>query len=283
MRAEDIAAAWPAVRFVRRLEPFGVELAGDLTRPLGAGAAAALRDLFYGETLLLFRGQSLSMDQQAALVGHLGPVLPTSGRSYLSPEDKVLGTVKLDFHSDLCATPMPLDVISLLALDVEEGTTRTDFASGRRAYARLPDALKARIEPLEVTFMQTLADKARLSHQPPPDALTLVRPLVMRHRITGQPILYANESSAARVEGLAKAESEALLQDLFAHLYGPANELRHAWRRGDLVLWDNLALQHARPALDPTRPRRLQRVASGRKTLREQVPNYTLSGIFGES
>lgn len=283
IKAETIAGVWPAAKFVRRLEPFGVEIECDLSRPLTAHQAAAFRELFYGETLLLFRGQSLSMDQQADLVGHLGPVLPSSGRSYLSPEDKVLGTVKLDFHSDLCATPMPLDAISLLALDVEEGTTRTDFASGRRAYDRLPADLKARIEALQVTFMQTLADKARLAFDPPPDALTLVRPIVMRHRITGQPILYANESSAARVEGLGRADSDALLGDLFAHLYGPGNELHHPWRRGDLVVWDNLALQHGRPALDPKLPRRLQRVASGRKSLREQVPNYNLSGIFGES
>lgn len=283
MKAEDIAGAWPGARFVRRLDPFGVEIDCDLTRPLGAGAAAAFRDLFYGETLLLFRGQSLGMDQQADLVGRLGPVLPSSGRSYVSPEDKVLGTVKLDYHSDLCATPMPLDAISLLALEVGEGSSWTGFASGRRAYETLPDALKARIAPLQVTFMQTLADKARLAYDPPPEALTLVRPLVMRHRITGRPIVYANESSAARVEGLGPAASDALLAELFAYLYGPGNELHHHWQPGDLVVWDNLALQHCRPALDPKLPRRLQRVASGRRTLREQVPHYNLSGIFGES
>lgn len=274
---------WPGARLVRRLEPFGVEIECDLSQPLTAAAAASFRDLFYRETLLLFRGQALSMDQQADLIGHLGQVLPSSGRSYLSPEDKVLGTVKLDFHSDLCATPMPLDAISLLALDVEEGTTATRFASGRRAYDKLPADLRARIDTLDVTFMQTLADKARLSWDVPADALTLVRPCVMRHRITGEPIVYANESSAARVEGLGPAESAALLAEVFSHLYGPGNELHHPWRRGDLVVWDNLALQHGRPALDPKLPRRLQRVATGRKTLREQVPNYTLSGIFGES
>ncbi len=283
MRAETISSVWPAAKFVRRLEPFGAEIACDLSVPLTANAAAAFRELFYAETLLLFRDQSLSMDQQAALIGHLGPVLPSSGKSYLSPEDKVLGTVKLDYHSDLCATPMPLDAISLLALDVEPDTAWTGFVSGRRAYDILPDDLRARIEPLEVTFMQTLADKARLSYDVPADALTLVRPIVMRHRITGRPIVYANESSAARIEGLGPAESDALLREVFAYLYGPGNELHHHWRRGDLVVWDNLALQHGRPALDPKLPRRMQRVATGRKTLREQVPNYNLSGIFGES
>jgi hypothetical protein len=34
--------------------------------------------------------------------------------------------------------------------------------------------------------------------------------------------------------------------------------------------------------VDPAKPRHLQRVSAGRKTLREQVPTYNLSGVFGE-
>jgi taurine dioxygenase len=274
---------WPGARLVRRLDPFGIEIEADLRQPLAPEDAAAFRDIFRRETLLLFRHQDLTMDQQADLVGHVGSVLAGSGRGYLSPEDKVLGTVGLDYHSDLCATPMPLDAISLHALDVDEGSSWTGYVSGLRAYQLLPDALKARIDALEVMFVQTLADKTRLTYDVAPDALSLVRPIVLRHRHTGQPILYVNESSAARVEGLDRDESAALLSELFATLYAPSNELRHHWRRGDFVLWDNLCLQHGRPPLQPGRPRHLQRVSAGRKTLREQVPSYNLSGVFGES
>jgi taurine dioxygenase len=268
---------------VRSLGPFGVEVDFDLRQPLDADDAQAFRDLFFRESLLLFRGQTLTMDDQQRVVEYVGPVLPGSGRGFLSPEDKVLGTVKLDYHSDLCATPMPLDAISLHALDVVEGTSTTNFVSGARAWRMLPDDLRNRIETLDVNFVQTLADRSRLSYDVPPDALNLVRPFVMRHRITGTPIVYANESSAARVEGLGREESRALLDAVFERLYSPSNEIRHAWRPGDFILWDNLALQHGRPPLDPAVPRYMQRVASGRRTLREQVPNYNLSGVFGES
>jgi hypothetical protein len=30
-------------------------------------------------------------------------------------------------------------------------------------------------------------------------------------------------------------------------MYAPDNVLEHDWQAGDLVLWDNLACQHARP------------------------------------
>ena len=48
-----------------------------------------------------------------------------------------------------------------------------------------------------------------------------------------------------------------------AHLYSPAYVYEHRWSEGDLILWDNRALQHARDALDPNAPRTLRRVSVG--------------------
>ena len=209
-------------------------------------------------------------------------MLPGSGEGYLSPEDKVLGTVGLDYHSDLCATPMPLDVISLHALDVVEGKSQTKFASGLRAYGELPEGLRRTLDDADVNMVQTLADKTRLDYDVASDALNLVRPFIMHHRITGKPLIIASESSAARVEGLSRDESDAVLREVFTYLYDPSNVLHHTWRNGDFIVWDNLSIQHGRPPLDPSYPRKMQRVTSGRKTLREQVPHYNLSSIFGE-
>ena len=43
---------------------------------------------------------------------------------------------------------------------------------------------------------------------------------------------------------LAKDHSEALLRELFGCLYSPANVFEHRWEDGDLVIGDNIALQH---------------------------------------
>ena len=266
----------------RLLEPFGADVEIELARPLTDIEAEALRALFFEHTLLLFRGQRLSMDEQMRVVGYVGPLLaPSAG--YLSPEDGILNTTHLDFHSDLCATPLPFDAISLLAQDVDEGRTSTRFASGLRAYRGLSDAMKAKLAPLDVNMVQTVADKRKLSYDVPPGAFNLVRPLVMSHRVTGEPILYCSESSASRIEGWARPESDALLAELFAALYAPTNVHEHVWRNGDLVLWDNLALQHARHPIPPGRPRRMQRVVAGLKTLREQVPAYDLTALITET
>jgi len=263
------------------LEPFGAEVELDLSRELAPAEAAALRDLFFERSLLVFRNQNLGMEDQQRVVSYVGPLLaPSSG--YLSPEDGILNTKRLDFHSDLCSTPLPFDAISLHAQEVDEQRTFTKFASGLRAYGLLPKATQELIETLQVNMVQTVADKTRLAYEVPANALNIIRPVVLRHRATGSPILYCSESSAARIEGWARPESDALLAELFAALYAPSNIYRHHWRNGDLVIWDNLSLQHGRDAVEPGAPRRLQRVVAGLKTLREQAPAYDLTPVITE-
>lgn len=265
----------------RPIEPFGAEVDLDLSKPLDLETAEALRDLFFRHSLLVFRDQSLSMADQKRAVSYVGPVLePSAG--YLSPEDGILNTKHLDFHSDLCSTPMPFDAISLHAQDVDEGNTSTKFASGLRAYGRLPQATRELIVGLDVNMVQTVADKALLTYDVPAGAFNMVRPVVLHHRVTGEPIVYCSESSAARIEGWAQPQSDALLAELFAALYDLGNIYRHVWRNGDFVVWDNLSLQHGRDPVEPGRPRTMQRVVAGRKTLREQVPAYDLTPVITE-
>jgi taurine dioxygenase len=76
-------------------------------------------------------------------------------------------------------------------------------------------------------------------------------------------LLYTSQQMTARVEGLDPVESEALLDELFAHLYRPEAVLDHEWRQGDLVIWDNLALQHARGNVEIEGPERTLRKVIG--------------------
>src|SRR3954454_5788587 len=100
-----------AVLDFRLLEPFGAEVDLDLSRPLSGDQARALRDLFYDRVLLAFGRQRLSMEDQTRAVGYVAQVLaPSSG--YLTPAGGILNTAPLDFHADLCATPLPFDAIS---------------------------------------------------------------------------------------------------------------------------------------------------------------------------
>ena len=76
-------------------------------------------------------------------------------------------------------------------------------------------------------------------------------------------MLYVSEQQTDLVEGLEEEESAALVEALFAHLYSDAFTVVHEWREGDLVVWDNRALQHARDAVPAGVSRNLRRVSVG--------------------
>ena len=79
------------------------------------------------------------------------------------------------------------------------------------------------------------------------NAMTRSTPVAFQHPRTGATVLYVSQQMTQHVVGLSKEESEALLEELFTHLYRPECLYEHMWTNRDLVAWDNIALQHARP------------------------------------
>ena len=69
----------------------------------------------------------------------------------------------------------------------------------------------------------------------------------MKHPRTGKTILYVSQQMTSGIADLSDNESEALLEELFEHLYRDGAVYEHDWRNHDLVAWDNIAIQHARP------------------------------------
>ena len=61
---------------VNKLHPLiGAEIRGvDLSRPLDAEAVRQIKDAWHAHTVLLFRDQHLSEDDQRRFAAHFGPV-----------------------------------------------------------------------------------------------------------------------------------------------------------------------------------------------------------------
>jgi alpha-ketoglutarate-dependent taurine dioxygenase len=85
------------------------------------------------------------------------------------------------------------------------------------------------------------------------------------------------EQMTKEIVGLPRDESEALLAQLLAHLYDPTIRWNHDWRPNDLVVWDNIAVQHARPNVTNDGPARtLRKVGSPIPKLDpDQLPTYS--------
>ena len=60
-------------------------------------------------------------------------------------------------------------------------------------------------------------------------------------------------------KGFVVAESEALLDRLWAHIANPKYAFRHSWKPGDLLMWLNLNVLHRRDAFDPAARRIMHR------------------------
>jgi taurine dioxygenase len=255
--------------------PFGWQADVDLTASLSDDQRAALLAVYRRDGLILFRGQSLTRPQQQAACDIFGPALRTELDNYVVSnveEGGFLGTAELLFHNDIPYVPAPFLGGSLHALQVAAGAAPTRFASAFRGWERLPEALKARIEGLSALNVRghMLGRRTTLADLDPGDMGT-VHPVVGRQEGSGRPYLFVNLDMSACITRMTPDESDALLEELFAHLYAQDNVYEHHWREGDLVIWDNLAVQHARSATGNA-ARTLQRVTIARYGYWEQVP-----------
>lgn len=250
---------------IRPLDPFGAEAdPALLTNPSEAGNAE-LRRAFNEQGLVVFkRLEPMSMERQMEVCRLFGPVLDNPWENMLvsnTRADGFLGAQPLLWHHDLPYLPRPYIGGSLHALEADAGTTTTHFASGLRAWQRMPEELRARIEGRNALHVkQKVFDKRNRLADLEPGDVCAVHAAVRRQRITREPYVFVSEDLTDCIIGIAPEESEALLAELFAVLYAEGETYEHKWEVGDLVVWDNETVQHARGDVGNA-PRTLQRVS----------------------
>jgi len=255
--------------------PFGLVVEADLTGSFSEAEKEALRQLYRRDGLLLFRDQRLTMDQQLDASEIFGPVMRGALDNYLVSNVEVeglLGDGELLFHVDIPFVPAPYLGGSLHALEVDEGVSATRFASAFRAWEALPEELQRRIDGMTVLHVRgrELGRRTMLTDSQPGDNCA-VHSLVGRQEETGRPYIFACKDMAALAIGLSGPESDALLEELFTYIYAPENVYEHRWQNGDLVIWNNRAIQHARSPIESGR-RTLQRVAIASLGYWDQCP-----------
>lgn len=255
-----------------------VDLAAGLDRSGDALPIDDLRSAFADQALLRFAGQKLSGEQQVAFVARFGPLLAERRLwGYVSNvrDDGIVREGALLFHSDFAFTRMPVQAISLHALEIPPSGAPTLFADARRAAALLPADLRSRLEGRRVLNMYDFCapgDQPMRRGTIRPGSPSFEHPVLAPHPRSGELVVMANQMHSDSIVGLPAADSDALLRDLFDVLYDESNVLRYDWSVGDLVLWDNIAVQHGRPDFPVAEPRTLQRVVLGDYTPGELVP-----------
>jgi taurine dioxygenase len=247
----------------------GLQLADDLPD----STWQQLVDAFTEHQLLVFPAQDLDDGRHVAVAQRFGPIaLENNGQvGFVSNHraDGSLGSRASTFHIDYGFFPRPYQALSLYGLEIPPGGTETWFVSGIAAARSLPDDLRRRVDglnarhaidvrsPLKETVVRWR--QGRLDETYP----HAVRPVLWTHARSGRQILAVWEQQTDAIVELEPAAGTALLEELFDHLYRDQHRYVHLWQPGDLVLWDNHALQHGRPHVGVEQPRTLRRVCIG--------------------
>jgi taurine dioxygenase len=253
---------------VSELPGTGVEIGDlDLSGPLADSVVSRLRKLFHDRHLLVARGQTLTADTQVRVSGWFGPVR-TSGKGpigYVSNTrpDGLVPEGPLPFHSDMSFTESPLLGISLYAIEVPGHGASTLFADAAAAVGCLPESTREKLEGrrvLNIAGYGSNFNGRRPEADCDPHEPRTYHAAISPHPVTGTPVIRANGLSTAHVEGLGEEESEAVLQQVFDTLYDTRNVYEHHWQAGDFVVFDNIAVHHARRDFDANEARTLRRV-----------------------
>jgi taurine dioxygenase len=270
---------------VRKLAAaLGAEIEGlDLGRAIVPQVFAEIRKAWLEHLVIRIRGQKLSDPQVLAFSRNFGELDPPGpnplGRPFLAdhPEMNVISNIKQNgvpigglgdgeaiWHADMTYIERPPMAAILYAIEIPPAGGDTYWANMYLAYDTLPDGLSRRIEGCEAVHDATYnsAGAMRKGYKDVTDPRTAPgarHPLVRTHPETGRKSLFLGRRRNSYVLGLDLEESEALLDELWAHATQPQFTFRQQWRVGDLLVWDNRCTLHRRDAFDPRARRLLHR------------------------
>jgi taurine dioxygenase len=234
--------------------------------------------------VLLLRGQRLDNTQFQRFSSMLGELDPPpnqgAGRKSVPGFDKLyvvsnrkgaqgeplgaLGDGEAQWHTDMSYEVLPPIASMLWAIELPDTGGDTSFASMPAALRSMPPALVERISTLSIKHDGTYDSGGNLrkgvaASDDPLTSRGAVHPIIATEPDTGEPTLYLGRRRNAYIPGLALEESERLLDEIWSYATADAVVLRHQWKLGDVVLWNNLTTMHRRDAFPPEQFRTLHR------------------------
>lgn len=247
----------------------------DLTKPLSTEQIAAIEAGMDHFAVLVFHDQRFDDDSQLAFSTNFGPLEISSGGEMAKPEDRRLKLEMADisnldhknqlraaddsvrlgalgnrlWHSDASFRAVPAKYSLLSARVVPGSGGNTEFADMRAAYDALDAATKAKIEGLTTEHStaysreaigfpkESYGDRNQNKLRP------VLQSLVRTHPVTGRKSLYLS-AHIGGIVGWPVPEARAFIRDLTEHATQRRFVHAHAWRKWDLVIWDNRTTMH---------------------------------------
>jgi len=269
---------------------FAGEVSGvDITSPLDGADVAAIEAGMDAYAVLVFHDQHLTDEQQIAFTLNFGEL-----ESYQTPghirkrEDSRLGPGIADFsnldrhgqimsaedrvwffklgdrlwHSDSSFRPAPAKYSLLSGRVVPSWGANTELADMRAAHDALDARTKAEVASLicehSLIYSREAIGFVDLTPEEIAAFAPVRHPLVRRHPVTGRASLFLSAHAGAIV-GWTVPEARLFLRDLTEHATQREFVYSHAWKPGDLVMWDNRATMHRARRFDHREVRDVRR------------------------
>jgi len=250
---------------VVKIDPrIGAEIRGVDVKTLDDAAFAPIYQAWLDYNVIVVPGQELTIDDFLAYSRRFGRIEPHPSKSTRHPdypEITMLGINKFGpdgklieavyrrgaegWHTDGAYDDEPFKATQLYGVAIPSQGGNTLFSDMYAAYDALPERLKTRLDGKRGGFVyggrfgQTALLNPEDRNKPP--AMHLLLPA---HAETGRRSLYFDPGKILFIEGLEKAESDEIIEELTERMIQPDAEFHHKWRIGDIVIWDNRCSVH---------------------------------------
>ena len=261
------------------VEPTGAVLGAaihgvDLSKPMQDNDFAVILGALGRHGVLRFPDQDLGpgdVSRFSALFGEIqgNPIGKTDAKREF-PEVGILSNVRengqyigspdagQDWHTDMTYREVAgfVNVLYGVRIPMRDGKALggTEFSNMHMVYDALPDDVKTRLDgAVGIHDFTKFWDHMRNDRASPRPALTeeqrrmrppVPHPIFLTHPITGRKVLYCNPGFTISIEGMERAESDKLLEFLFAFQLQDRFRHTHHWTEKDLLIWDNLGTIH---------------------------------------
>lgn len=242
-----------------------------------------LRTMVFNHQLLVLRDQDINPLEQIEICKkfgnvHLHPLKKNTCKypemsviSNISEDGKMLGYPGPSFpiwHSDMCYEIEPPKLTFFYAEQVPQTGGNTLFANSQAAYKDLSNSIKTELQNRQAVFgfseklMKRCQQRGyQLVIDDKDKQQDVVHPIFRSNPITNKLSIFVNWTHTDSIVDMSEAESNQYLNYLYAHSTLPIYTYSHAYRKGDLIIWDNGSTLHTGDGTtNPYQPRIMRRV-----------------------
>jgi taurine dioxygenase len=273
-----------AIRHTPITPALGATVEGVSLADITPAQFARVYDIWKKHHVIVLRDQRLTnaqFERFSAMLGELDPPpnqgagrksVPGYPNLYVVSNRKdatgqpigALGDGEASWHTDMSYLERPPFASMLWSVELPSSGGDTWFASMPAALRAMPAELVARISRMAIKHDGTYDSggnvrKGMVANDDPTQSVGTLHPIVIVQPETGEQTLYLGRRRNAWIAGLSVDESERLLNIIWSYATMPEVTLKHQWRLGDVVLWNNLTTMHRRDSFPADEVRTLHR------------------------